>query len=168
MGEHGPSFSGSWRKGKGTWGDGAPWLCALPGGTWRFPSPRSRGQHRQHRPQLPRETSPLPTHPAGSHFELPKNNLLQGSLMSLLQPGLHQQGREVAEECCKGLGSVALGVLLNKASPGILAGAAGSAQKPGKLNDIIWVPLTDGISTQALSAWVSAEEKSVAREHCWF
>lgn len=131
--------------------------------------PQSREQRAaqtEHCPQLPCETSPLPTHPAGSHFELPKNNLLQGSLMSLLQPGLHQQGREVAEGRCKGMGSVVLGLLLNKASPGILAGAAGSAQKPGKLNDIIWVPLTDGISTQTLSAWVSAEDKSVAREHC--
>lgn len=78
--------------------------------------------------------------------------------MSLLQMGLHQQGREVAEGCCKDLDSVALGLLLNKESPVILARAAGSAQKPGKLNDIIWVLLTDNISTQTLSAWVSAEE----------
>lgn len=78
--------------------------------------------------------------------------------MSLLQRGLHQQGREVAEGCCKDLDSVALGLLLNKESPVILARAAGSAQKPGKLNDIIWVLPTDNISTQTLSAWVSAEE----------
>lgn len=78
--------------------------------------------------------------------------------MSLLLMGLHQQGREVAEGCCKDLDSVALGLLLNKESPVILARAAGSAQKPGKLNDIIWVLPTDNISTQTLSAWVSAEE----------
>lgn len=78
--------------------------------------------------------------------------------MSLLQMGLHQQGREVAEGCCKDLDSVALGLLLNKEYPVILARAAGSAQKPGKLNDIIWVLPTDNISTQTLSAWVSAEE----------
>lgn len=77
--------------------------------------------------------------------------------MSLLQMGLHQQGREVAEGCCKDLDSVALGLLLNKESPVILARAAGSAQKPGKPNDIIWVLPTDNISTQTLSAWLSAE-----------
>ena len=64
----------------------------------------------------------------------------------------------MAEWGHKGLGSVALGLLLNKASPVILARAAGSAQKPGKLNDIIWVPLIDGISTQTLSVQASAEE----------
>lgn len=78
--------------------------------------------------------------------------------MSLLPMGLHQQGREVAEGCCKDLDSVALGLLLNKESPVILARAAGSAQKPGKLNDIIWVLPTDNISTQTPSAWVSAEK----------
>lgn len=71
---------------------------------------------------------------------------------------MHQQGREVAEGCCKGLGSAALGLFLNKASPVILAQAAGSAQKPGKLNDIIWALPTDSVSTQTLSARVSAEE----------
>lgn len=65
----------------------------------------------------------------------------------------------MAEGHCKGLGSVALGLLLNKASPVILAQAAGSTQKPGKLNDIIWVLLTDSISTQTPSARVSADEE---------
>lgn len=69
-----------------------------------------------------------------------------------------------AARCHRDPGSAALGLLLNKGHPVILARAAGSAQKPGKLNDIIWVPLTDGISTQTPSAGLSAKEKRVAGE----
>lgn len=69
-----------------------------------------------------------------------------------------------AARCHRDPGSAVLGLLLNKGHPVILARAAGSAQKPGKLNDIIWVPLTDGISTQTPSAGLSAKEKSVAGE----
>ncbi|EOB01237.1 hypothetical protein Anapl_04103 [Anas platyrhynchos] len=69
-----------------------------------------------------------------------------------------------AARCHRDPGSAALGLLLNKGHPVILARAAGSAQKPGKLNDIIWVPLTDGISTQTPSAGLSAKQKSVAGE----
>ena len=80
-----------------------------PGGTL---SQEKWAAQTEHHPHLAPEVSSLPTCTAGSPFELPRSDP-RGSLTSLLQPRLHQQGREVAVGCHKGRGSVALRLLLN-------------------------------------------------------
>lgn len=57
---------------------GAPWLCALPRGTWKFPSPGDSGQHRpsisltcplKHPPYPPAPQGPTLNFPRATSFE---------------------------------------------------------------------------------------------------